>query len=84
MRDNYDGFSIAEVDLEARGPGDFFGKDGVRQSGGVRFRFADLCGDASLLAAATESAHALLAADPALDGHIELKKIMTEMLSVSD
>ncbi|MBR3965295.1 MAG: ATP-dependent DNA helicase RecG [Clostridia bacterium] len=84
MRDNYDGFSIAEVDLEARGPGDFFGKDGVRQSGGVRFRFADLCGDASLLAAATESAHALLAADPALDGHTELKKIMTEMLSVSD
>ena len=38
-----DGFRIAEVDLELRGPGDFFG---TRQSGLPEFRVADLLRDA--------------------------------------
>ena len=75
------GFEIAEEDLAMRGPGDFFGKrDGdVRQSGGVRFRFADLCGDAGLLAAATGAAHRILADDPQLTDHPVLRSEVMKM-----
>ncbi len=68
MKNNHDGFSIAEADLKARGPGDFLASNSneIRQSGGLRFRFADLCGDASTLANATEDAHSLLTASPGL------------------
>lgn len=75
MKNNYDGFSIAEADLQARGPGDFLASNSneIRQSGGLRFKFADLCCDASLLANATEDAHALLAASPTLESYSELR-----------
>lgn len=75
------GFEIAEEDLALRGPGDFFGKHGcgVRQSGGVRFRFADLCGDAGLLTAATEAAHRIIADDPELDAHPVLRSEVAKM-----
>lgn len=75
------GFDIAEEDLALRGPGDFFGKrgEGVRQSGGVRFRFADLCGDAGLLASATEAAAKLLRADPELSEHPLLRAEIEKM-----
>ena len=45
MKSCYDGFEIAEKDLLMRGPGDFLkgtGDGAVRQSGGVRFRLAEL------------------------------------------
>lgn len=75
------GFEIAEEDLALRGPGDFFGKHGcgVRQSGGVRFRFADLCGDSGLLTAATEAAHRIIADDPELDAHPVLRSEVAKM-----
>ncbi len=75
------GFDIAEEDLSLRGPGDFFGKrgEGVRQSGGVRFRFADLCGDAGLLASATAEAKQLLADDPGLREHPLLRAEIEKM-----
>ncbi len=76
MKDNHDGFSIAEADLKARGPGDFLASNSneIRQSGGLRFRFADLCGDASTLANATEDAHSLLSGSPALDEYPALRE----------
>jgi len=58
-----DGFRIAEEDLKARGPGDFFGQ---RQHGLPQMKIADLAGDMRLLQEAQEAAHALLAADPTL------------------
>ena len=75
MRTNYDGFSISEADLQARGPGDFLSSNSneIRQSGGLRFRFADLCGDASTFVGATEDAHALIEASPALSDYPELR-----------
>lgn len=57
-----DGFQLAEVDLEMRGPGDYFG---TRQSGLPDLRMARIT-DADLLALARTEASALLAADPEL------------------
>jgi len=58
-----DGFRIAEVDLELRGPGEFFG---TRQSGLPEFRTADLLRDAAILEEARQEAQAIIAADPEL------------------
>ncbi len=58
-----DGFKIAEMDLQLRGPGDFFG---TRQSGMPEFRVADIVADASLLDIAREDAFRIVAEDPTL------------------
>ena len=81
MKDNYDGFSIAEADLQARGPGDFLSSNSneIRQSGGLRFRFADLCGDASTFVNATEDAHALLDSSPTLDNYPLLRDAISKL-----
>ncbi|MBU3679214.1 MAG: ATP-dependent DNA helicase RecG [Candidatus Kapabacteria bacterium] len=63
MEQTTDGFQVAEVDLQLRGPGDVMG---TRQSGIPEFRFADLIGDASIIAQARTDAHALLENDPQL------------------
>lgn len=55
-----DGFQIAEEDLRLRGPGDFFG---IRQSGDLNFRVADLIRDAQVLRCAKEAAEALSEAE---------------------
>ncbi len=81
MKDNYDGFSIAEADLQARGPGDFLSSnsDEIRQSGGLRFKFADLCGDASIFANATEDAHYILDSSPALESYPDLREAVSKL-----
>ena len=67
MTKTSDGFVIAEEDLKMRGPGDFLGTDGARQSGvGGNYRMAALCQDASIPEAAGEAAAEILANDPAL------------------
>jgi ATP-dependent DNA helicase RecG len=53
-----DGFQIAELDLELRGPGEFFG---TRQAGMPSFRVANLIRDRELLEAAKREAAAVLA-----------------------
>ena len=63
MEATNDGFRIAEVDLQLRGPGEFFG---TRQSGLPEFRVADLLRDAALLEDARRDALAIIAADPQL------------------
>ena len=60
-----DGFEIAEVDLELRGPGEFFG---TRQSGMPELRIADVLRDQKLLIQARKEAFALVEEDP----HLEL------------
>ena len=59
-----DGFKIAEVDLELRGPGDFFG---TRQSGIPEFKVANIISDAHLLEQARADARALIERDPRLE-----------------
>jgi ATP-dependent DNA helicase RecG len=53
-----DGFKIAELDLELRGPGEFFG---TRQAGLPSFRVANIIRDAQLLEAAKHEAAAVIA-----------------------
>jgi ATP-dependent DNA helicase RecG len=52
-----DGFQIAELDLELRGPGEFFG---TRQAGRPSFQVANLIRDRQLLEAAKREAAAVL------------------------
>lgn len=53
LGESNDGFYVAEQDLKMRGPGDFFG---IRQSGELDFKLADIYQDADLLKAANEAA----------------------------
>ncbi|MDO4166642.1 MAG: ATP-dependent DNA helicase RecG [Eubacteriales bacterium] len=48
-----DGFRVAEEDLKQRGPGDLFG---IRQSGELDFKLADIYQDARILQQANEAA----------------------------
>lgn len=60
-----DGFYIASEDLKQRGPGDIFG---LRQSGDLEFKLADIFTDANLLKTVSEEVDALLDANPLLEG----------------
>lgn len=62
MKSN-DGFFIAGEDLRLRGPGDFLG---IRQSGVMEFKLADVFQDAKLLKQAGEAAETILSLDPDL------------------
>lgn len=62
-----DGFKIASEDLRLRGPGDLFG---IRQSGLMNFKIADVYQDAKILKQANEAADWLIETD-----HEWLKKL---------
>ena len=59
-----DGFEIAEVDLELRGPGDIMG---TQQSGILDLKIADLVKDNHLVVTAREKAREILQKDPNLE-----------------
>jgi len=63
MCETNDGFKIAELDLELRGPGDI---EGTRQSGGLELRIANLVTDQKIVAETRVAAQSLLAEDPDL------------------
>jgi len=73
MVETSDGFKIAEIDLELRGPGDFFS---TRQSGLPRLRIANLLTDGEILSTARREAFDLVDTDPQLrlPDHEALKK----------
>ncbi|MBQ1240693.1 MAG: ATP-dependent DNA helicase RecG, partial [Lachnospiraceae bacterium] len=77
-----DGFFIASEDLRLRGPGDIFG---LRQSGDLEFKIADIYTDAVTLKQVSEDVDALLLEDENLDReeHAELKRRLTSYLEQS-
>ena len=77
-----DGFYIASEDLKLRGPGDFFG---VRQSGDMEFKLADIFTDAGILKTVSEETARLLEEDGRLEmeEHQELKRRLEEYLEKS-
>lgn len=77
-----DGFYIASEDLKLRGPGDFFG---IRQSGDMEFKLADIYTDASLLKTVSEEVNRILDEDPTLEGeeYAALKERLEASLSQS-
>jgi ATP-dependent DNA helicase RecG len=78
MVDTNDGFKIAELDLELRGPGEFFG---TRQAGMPDFRVANIIRDAQLLEAAKREAAAVLAGPNADVSSEEISRALVEMRS---
>jgi len=72
-----DGFRLAEEDLRIRGQGTIFG---TRQSGVKDLKLADILSDFELLTAARRDAFALVAADPDLSAHPELRDEVAAML----
>lgn len=63
MCETNDGFKVAEVDLELRGPGDMMG---TQQSGVLNFKIADLAKDKDILYAARKCVEKILEYDATL------------------
>ena len=76
MTDTNDGFKIAELDLELRGPGEFFG---TRQAGLPDFRVANIIRDAQLLEAAKAEAAVVLAGPNAEISSEEISRALVQM-----
>ncbi len=64
MKETNDGFKISEVDLEIRGPGEFFG---TKQSGLPTFRIANIVRDRYVLEKARDLAFGIIQNDYNLD-----------------
>ena len=85
MTKEYDGFKIAERDLVLRGPGDFIKGSSdpmVRQSGGLRFKLADMSDDAGVLTDAYEAAKELIESSHGLEDNENLKGMIGRMFSI--
>jgi ATP-dependent DNA helicase RecG len=68
-----DGFQIAELDLELRGPGEFFG---TRQAGMPSFRVANLIRDRQLLELAKREAAVVMAGPNAAVTEVEISRAL--------
>ena len=71
-----DGFQIAELDLELRGPGEFFG---TRQAGVPNFQVANVIRDRELLEAAKREAGAVLEGPNAEVSQAEIDRALAHM-----
>jgi RecG-like helicase len=73
-----DGFALARLDLEHRKEGDVLG---ARQSGGKsQLRLLRLLRDEDLIVQAREDAFAIVTADPGLEHHPDLRKVIASAL----
>ncbi len=77
MLSTSDGFKIAEIDLDLRGPGEFFG---TRQSGIPELQIANLITDGEVLTLARREAFEIIRLDPHLRSpvHQPLRKYFTQ------
>jgi ATP-dependent DNA helicase RecG len=79
MVDTNDGFEIANIDLQLRGPGDI---QGTQQSGMLDFKIADIVKDEKLVAYTRNLAMQVLDNDPELrrPEHIRLAKTVAKLM----
>lgn len=77
MLQTTDGFKIADVDMQLRGPGEI---EGTRQSGAPQFKIANIMTDEKILREARSTAEEILETDPLLNTaeNLPLKKYLTE------
>ncbi len=82
IKKHTDGYEIAEMDLELRGPGDFITGSGTRQHGEDRFRLAASCRDTDLIEESVSLARAVIDRDPTLSTmpavRVQLDKLRKE------
>ena len=73
METTNDGFQIADEDLKLRGPGDFFG---LRQSGFIQYKIANMITDGSIIRQARKAAFTMVETDPDLchDQHAGIRE----------
>jgi ATP-dependent DNA helicase RecG len=76
MVQSNDGFQIAELDLELRGPGEFFG---TKQAGIPSFRVANIIRDRQLLEAAKREAAFVISGPNAEISNDEIDRALREM-----
>jgi len=78
-----DGFEIAAVDLELRGPGEL---QGTRQSGALEFKVADLAKDNKILQLARQAAEHIVDKDPELNdqANLPLKLHLRQMRNLQE
>jgi ATP-dependent DNA helicase RecG len=76
MVDTNNGFKIAELDLELRGPGEFFG---TRQAGMPSFRVANLIRDRQLLELAKREAAAVMAGPNSEVTQVEISRALVAL-----
>lgn len=81
IKNNNDGFKIADYDLQTRGPGDFFGK---RQHGLPNLVIADMLKDTETLAICQKCAEQMIAGDPNLDKYPQLCLNIAKMFKNTD
>ncbi|WP_339046271.1 ATP-dependent DNA helicase RecG [Candidatus Mesenet endosymbiont of Agriotes lineatus] len=74
MRESQDGFYIAQQDMLLRGSGDVLG---IKQSGNIEFKFADIYEDKELLDRAYNKAKNIVDNDPTLTQHQPLKELLS-------
>ena len=79
MVDTNDGFEIANIDLQLRGPGDI---QGTQQSGMLDFKIADIVKDEKLVAYTRNLAMQVLDNDPELSRpeHVRLAKTVAKLM----
>ncbi|MBE8713959.1 ATP-dependent DNA helicase RecG [Sphingobacterium hungaricum] len=82
MVDTNDGFEIAEVDLQLRGPGDL---SGTQQSGVLEMKIANLASDQALLSEARQAVIHLFEVDPNLlaTKNVLLKEFLSQRSAIS-
>lgn len=80
LKESTDGFYIAEEDLKLRGPGEFYG---VRQSGDMNFRLADIYTDSSIMKIAAHDAEAILSRDGNLESE-QYAKLVSHLRNLDE
>ena len=83
MKDNTDGYKIADIDLQLRGPGNFFGRE---QHGLPPMKVADLADDSGVLAEIDRLAEGILGFDADLSRpeHKQLREGVIKLFGKAD